>query len=117
MINIEEISKFIKNFPGDPITPVQRQIVLANACVNPNNIDFDLLTFCEARGIDTTSVKDVARLFQYGKNTIEEFWDDTSLNAPNELLGLKTPESVYSKLCLKEKAQRYGTGNPVLGGR
>jgi len=115
--NVVNLIKVIQEKNNEPITGVQKDIVVINANVNPEVSNFDISAFCLERGIDITSYLEVSRLLQFGKEKLMEFWDYCSLNKPDALLGLTTPSELYSRVNSYYKAKSYVDGEPSLGGR
>ena len=74
-------------------TSTQKIAVFINSEVRHER--FDLVSFCESRGIDMSNMIKLSRLFQIGEKTLVEFWNYCLQNQPEIMESLKDPQTLY----------------------
>lgn len=77
-------------------TQTQKIIVYINAACH--NSQFNLLQFCESRGIDFSNIVFTSRLFQFKEEDLENYWNFCLQNNPNVIESLRNPEILYQAM-------------------
>lgn len=91
------VSELIRNVETKiEITPTQKLAALINSGMSREQ--FDLVSFCETRGIDLTNLWKVSRLYQIGEASLVDFWNYCLQNNPGLLETVKDPEKLYQNV-------------------
>jgi len=77
------------------VTPTQKLAAFINAQINET---FDLVSFCETRGIDMSSLWKISRLYQLGETALVDFWNYCLQNSPELIEVNKDPEKLYQNV-------------------
>lgn len=102
MNRVSNIVNFIKENEkviGEELTGVQKIIISINAGVNKS---FDLVEFCENRGISLTNPVDASRLFQIGTN-LNNYWNYCVQENAGIIDKLRDPKVLYESYVNYEK--------------
>lgn len=86
---MENAMKLIKG--NEELTPTQKVIICINGTIGKDT--FDVVSFCEEKGIDTTNDLAVARLFQV-EDYLEAAYNDALSNG-DTAEALKDPSHLY----------------------
>jgi len=78
------------------VTPTQKLAAIINSGILSSS--FDLVKFCETRGIDLTNLWKVSRLYQFEENLLVDFWNYCLGNNPSLLDSIKDPSVLYQNV-------------------
>ncbi len=71
----------------------QTQISIASIDASLANNDFDIVNFCQEKGIDNSNLITTARLLQVA-DYLNDFWEDNKENADE----LRNPDTLYKRV-------------------
>ena len=71
----------------------QTQISIASIDASLANNDFDIVNFCQEKGIDNSNLITTARLLQVA-DYLNDFWEDNKENAEE----LRNPDTLYKRV-------------------
>lgn len=71
----------------------QTQISIASIDASIANTNFDVVAFCQEKGIDSSNVLSIARLFQVA-DYLNDFWNENQGSVEE----LKNPDTLYKRV-------------------
>ncbi len=104
------ISELIRNIETKvETTQTQKLAALINSGMCREQ--FDLVSFCETRGLDLTNLWKVSRLYQIGETSLVDFWNYCLQNNPGLLETVKDPDKLYQNIITAQSLSSNGNLN------
>lgn len=104
------VSELIRNIETKvETTQTQKLAALINSGMCREQ--FDLVSFCETRGLDLTNLWKVSRLYQIGETALVDFWNYCLQNNPGLLETVKDPDKLYQNIITAQSLSSNGNLN------